>query len=285
MAGINLPTTPAARHYLLNSKIVKDSLMEYTPSPRIIFIGGSNLIYGLNSNMIKDTLDVNPINAGSLVSVGLIFMIDNSLPFIKPNDIVVMAPEYEHFFGKYAYGGNDLFRLLMDVDRSSFSQLRKKHWPNLIKPIPTYFISKFDPKYYFNIDKNAVSTMSIFNEFGDSNGHWGLENQDFPLIAPFKSEFNPSVIEEIRLFDEKLKNIGATFFVTFPVIQSSSFDLIKDEVAVVEAALRNSDINVLGSSERYIVPDSLMFNSPYHPNKVGVDQRTKLFLEDLKQAN
>ena len=87
------------------------------------------------------------------------------------------------------------------------------------------------------------------------------------------------------MFDEKLKKIGATFFITFPVIQSSSFDLIRDEVATVEAALSDSDINILGSSERYIVPDSLMFNSPYHPNKFGVDQRTKLFLEDLKQAN
>ena len=100
---IFLPPTPKAKNYVLFSKIQKDSLLQNVPSPRIIFIGGSNLVYGLNSQLFKDSLALNSINTGSIATIGLSYMMDNTLPYIRSGDIVVIAPEYQQFFRSFAY--------------------------------------------------------------------------------------------------------------------------------------------------------------------------------------
>ena len=76
----------------------KDFLLATVESPRIIFIGGSNLAFGTNSQMIKDSLGLNPVNTGLHASLGLKYMLDNTYRYIKKGDIVVVAPEYEHFY-------------------------------------------------------------------------------------------------------------------------------------------------------------------------------------------
>ena len=72
------PTTPRASKSLLMSSINKDSLLKNTPSPRIIFVGGSNLSFGLNSQMIKDSLSLNPATTSQtqiseLISTRILF--------------------------------------------------------------------------------------------------------------------------------------------------------------------------------------------------------------------
>ena len=49
----------------------KCQLLEDTPSPRIIFVGGSNLAFGLDSQRIKDSLNINVINYGLHAGIGL----------------------------------------------------------------------------------------------------------------------------------------------------------------------------------------------------------------------
>ena len=282
LVGILAPTTPRAKDYLLFSKYQKDSLLMKTEEPRIIFIGGSNLIYGLNSETIKDSFDMNPVNAVSFVSVGLIFMMDNTLEYVKKGDIVVMAPEYQHFFGRFAYGGNDLFRLLFDVDMSEFSQLRLKHYFNLIKPIPSYFVSKLNPSHYFNVQKDSVHGADIFNEYGDSSSHWKLGKRPFPVMNPIKGKLNKSIIREIEVFKTKLNNKGVELVITFPVIQDASFDINQVQISKVYEELKKSDLKIISDPENYKLPDSLMFDQPYHPLKTGVDIRTNRLITDLQ---
>ena len=81
----------------------KCQLLEDTPSPRIIFVGGSNLAFGLDSQRIKDSLNINVINYGLHAGIGLKYMIDDISTYARKGDIIVFAPEYEHFY-TIAYG-------------------------------------------------------------------------------------------------------------------------------------------------------------------------------------
>ena len=123
--GVFMPATPYASKSLIFGNLLKDSLMENVESPRIIFLGGSNLSFGLNSQLIKDSLKLNPINAGIHASIGLIYMLSNSLEFIKKGDIVVLVPEYQQFYGDAAFGseGEELTRTIFDVNKSKFKLL------------------------------------------------------------------------------------------------------------------------------------------------------------------
>ena len=58
VVGLLLPATPRASKSLLVANLQKDSLLENTKPPRVIFVGGSNLSFGLNSQMIKESLNM-----------------------------------------------------------------------------------------------------------------------------------------------------------------------------------------------------------------------------------
>ena len=68
--------------------------------------------------MIKDSLNLNPIDTGIHGNIGLIYMMDNTLPYIKSGDIVVVSPEYQEFYGTVAYGKEELLRTIIDISPS-----------------------------------------------------------------------------------------------------------------------------------------------------------------------
>ena len=82
--GMLLPATPASKQNMLAYKIQKDSLLKETLSPRIIFVGGSNLVFGLDSEKVKEELRMNPVNAGLAINFGLVFMMDDILDYVQP---------------------------------------------------------------------------------------------------------------------------------------------------------------------------------------------------------
>ncbi len=270
---------------MISYKIQKDSLLQNVVSPRIIFIGGSNLVFGLNSQIIKDSLQINPINNGLAASMGLIYMMDDALPYVRSGDYVVLAPEYQNFYGSFAYGGNDLLRLLMDVQRSGFYNLRRKQWPNLIKSWPNYFMTKFRYRSYFFDSENDIYGKHIFNEYGDSDFHWNRETNEFPPLYPIKSSFNHDVLREIINFNKKVNEKGATLMITYPCLQATSLDINKVQINTIQEELKKTDLIILGTPERYSFPDSLMFGQAYHLSKEGVDKRTQRLIEDIRDLS
>lgn len=282
--GILLPATPRATTSLLFGKKQKDSLLQYIAPPRIIFVGGSNLSFGLNSQMIRDSLKLFPINTSIHLAIGLIYMMDNILPFIRNGDIVVVSPEYNHFYGDFAYGNEELLRTVMDIDFVQLKKLRWKQWINFFPFIPRYAINKFDPTEYYKTESDDIYGVHSFNKYGDGYKHWKLKKINFDADGAIDGNFNFSVLNDLFKFKQQVIAKGAVLFITFPGFQSAAFDNNKSQIMKVESELKKKGFTILGSPERYKMPDSLMFNSSYHLIKKGVDYRTALLIQDLKKA-
>jgi hypothetical protein len=58
----------------------KHRMLRETSSPRIIFLGGSNLCFGLDSRRIADTFDMPVVNLGLHAGIGLKFMMEDLKP-------------------------------------------------------------------------------------------------------------------------------------------------------------------------------------------------------------
>jgi hypothetical protein len=279
------PATPRSKNNYLASKSMKDSLLSHVKEPRVIFIGGSNLIYGLNSQLIKDSLGVNPINSGLSINLGLVYMLDAVSPYIKEGDLVILCPEYQLYFSRYGYGLPDFFRYLKDNDPNGFKILRAKHVPNLfIKGMPRYAKSKFDYRNYVYDETKDIHGKHVINDFGDSDYHWNLEHRNFNLILPIKDNVNFEMIKEIKRFESFVNDKGGELMISFPGIQESSYEVIQQKVNEIYTILQKEGFTLLGSPQRYIMPDSLMFDSPYHLLKEGVDRRTNNVIEDIKSS-
>ena len=282
VAGLFLPDTPRVKDSLLGAKAFKDSLLANTPSPRIVFIGGSNLSFGLNSGIIKDSLGLNPVNTAICAGYGMKYMLDNSLQYIKANDIVVASFEYFHFYGDYCYGRNELLVAVAGDGLRGFKELSFQQYKNIIKYVPKYALSKFNPMEYWAYNIKDVYSEKSFNEYGDAYLHWNKKKERYIPVSTIDSKFNPMAIRCLNDYRDKLKKKNVRLFVTFPSLQRTALLKNKSAIEKVERELKKINFELLGTPLRYSFADSLYFNSEYHLLKKAVDIRTEFLIEDLK---
>ncbi|MBV4359516.1 hypothetical protein [Pinibacter aurantiacus] len=283
LVGILLPPTPRAADTSLFTSLKKDSLLKNVPSRRLILVGGSNLMFSLNSQILKDSLHLNPVNTGVHALLTLHYMLDNTIQYVQPGDVVVLIPEYEHFFKDYDIGTDELLRTVLDVNKSKIKLLNVAQVYRLLPLVPRYALTKFKPTEYFGTNTNPPQyRRNTINQFGDETLHWTMKR---PYFAPYKitAEYNPVNIEMIKEFQRKVEEKKASFIVSFPAYQDSSYDNSAAKLEMVEAALKQKFV-LAGSAKRYRMVDSLMFDTPYHLVKSGVDRRTEMLVEDLKKA-
>ncbi len=278
-----LPATPKVAKSLLFSKIKKDSLLQNTPSPRIIFIGGSNLSFGLNSQLIKDSLAINPINTGVNANIGLIFMMNNTIKYIKKGDIVVVIPEYSQFFNDYAIGNEELYRTILDVKMRDVIDLNYKQFKDIICFIPEYVLKKLNAEQYGEFPEDKIYGVNSFNSYGDAYKHWGETREQFEPFG-LGGDFSYDVLNQLERFKNKVENKGGIFLISYPGYQTTSYNFSFDGIKKIEEQYSIKKFKILGTPERYAIPDSMMYNTPYHLIKSGVDRRTFLIIEDLKET-
>jgi len=277
-----LPPTPQSSILYHFSALQKDSLLAHTSAPRLIFVGGSNLSLGLNSPMLKDSLHLNPVNTGVNAAIGIKYMLENTLKYVRKGDIVVFIPEYNHFYTQWDYSSTELFRTLFEVQRD-FSKFNTQH----LRYSGKYVLSKFDITEYLCPKENQIYGRQAFNEYGDVDAHWTWKNlhKNVPRDDTYDiSGYNPDVMNNVKLLANEYLAKGCLFYFSWPCYQHSSFELKSREIALVEQKYQENGFHILGTPARYAIPDSLMFDTPYHLVKEGIDLRTRLLIEDLKGA-
>ncbi len=279
--GIVLPATPRAAKSLLFAYLHKDTLLKETEKPRLIFIGGSNISFGLDSKTIESHLGLKVINTGVHAGIGLKYMIENTIQYIKKGDIVVLAAEYAHFYRNYNYVSEELLRTILDVAPHNYKLLNAEQIIKLIPFLPKYALSKFKPTEYIGFTESDVYSVNSFNEYGDVDAHWNMTKKH-PLHAEprFESSFNIDVMNKIKKAEDIIHDKGGELFVTYPCYQDMSYKNNGKQIRKIADTFRHYNFTLLGSPERYMFSNDMMFNTVYHLNRKGVERRTKLFIED-----
>lgn len=285
--AINLPPFLGQNKTFLYAKIDKDSLLKNTMEPRLILIGGSNLALGLNCQIIEDSLNVNPINTGLDCNIGLSYMIKNTMPYIKKNDIVIVCIEFEQFFDKNMYGGYPSPIMEFSISRGNLSRLDFNQCKNLFKQLPSFCFSKLKIWNYF-VDTNNTNSINYkrnsFNKFGDHVTHWDSFSLKPKATKSIGKDFNSDILYSLIQFNSFIKTKNANLFISFPPFQKSSFDNNELKIKYLVNEIEKSNLHVISDYKDYIMPDKLMFDSPYHLIKEGVDIRTNRLINDLKKV-
>ena len=284
LIGFILPVTPRSSKSLFYSKIRKDSLLKNVNEPRIIFVGGSNLSFGLDSKTIKDSLKLYPINTAIVLGIGLLYMMDNTIRYTKKGDIIILAPEYHFFYGRLVYGGRGLLRVIADIDVLELLDLKADQLKNIYGYFMRYSFSKFVLTEYLFFKESDIRSVNSFNQYGDAYAHWKMQQRKVWPADSIEGMYNPNTIKLIDKFRFELEKKEARLFITYPPFQATSYDRIINQIKRVEKELKDNDFELLGTSERYRIPDTMMFDSYYHLLKNGVDYRTQLLIADFKKA-
>ncbi|MGI4728247.1 MAG: hypothetical protein ACRYGB_06725 [Janthinobacterium lividum] len=234
---------------MLYTQIDKNELLKNITRPRIIFVGGSNLAYGLDSKTIQDSLHIHPINTGIHINIGLKYMLQNTLQYVKPGDVIVLSTEYQQFYGDLADGEAELFSIVTDVVPHSRNLLDYKQYFKLIKLIPQFAQSKLQPRFlFFKYPQDTIIgryDRKAFNQFGDATAHWKLSAENPKPYATITSNFNNDILQKLIQFKDTIQQKEAKLYITFPGYQASSYKINQPEIKQVQQKLKDNKFNLM----------------------------------------
>lgn len=258
----------------------KCCLLDSVPSPRIIFVGGSNLCFGLDSKRIEDSLRVRVINYGLHAGIGLKFMVDDVAEYVTEGDRVVFAPEYDHFY-QIMYGEAETLAPLMAYSGwKKCRLLNTSQMLQVMKGLP--YVIRMDIHGLLPEKDTTVYSLEGINDYGDESRHWTLPDKPVPPDKPAKGnnldkEFGYYFIGKV----EEMERRGVRVVIIPPVIRTSSYEAMKPQILALCDFLAEEEHPFLVPPEHHVLPDSCAYDTPYHMNKSGVDRFTSLVISEL----
>lgn len=258
----------------------------YNYEKRIIFVGGSNLAFSLDSEKIQNEFNIPVINTGLHAGVGIFHEIDDILPYIHENDIVVLCPEYWQI-SKSGNGTNSAWELEIIINKKSIFELKKKGFYDY----PTDFAF-----FLKNLLKSGLSSSHFdediyrrdsFNKYGDVIKHINdnppLTDEMFVLVMN-----NPFKLKYYKYFENavnELKNRNTVVIYNYPICHEATFNSNIDNIVKTDDYLRQHlDIIFAGTKEEYVCKRDMLFDTPYHANKKGREWRTDLVIKHLHKC-
>lgn len=247
---------------------------------KIVFIGGSNLSYGMDSQRVQDSLHITTYNMGIHAGFGLHFMLEEIEPYIQPNDILVIIPEYHQFSN---YEGSGVLADLIIQDKRWNEIWLYKDWGTY----PSYFCSKVYIPFALKSISGGVKkdpyadNPAGFNEKGDYILHLNQPRRTVTrMIAPAPSQ---KTLKKIIGKINKIKQQGVQVIFLPPCFQESSFEKSHENINQIQTDLITNDLPFNAPAERYSFNDTLFWNTAYHLTGTGRDIRTGYVIEDLKK--
>jgi hypothetical protein len=278
----------------------KDRLIRTTQSPKMILVGGSNLAFGIDSQLMQDSLGVNVVNMGLYAKLGLRYMLAQVKPYIRQGDIVIVVPEYDQFYGSFSEGDNTLNTALLYAPADRISDFVKSYSvidvvlrPRVENVRRAFLVAAADAaglkSKYFPPDTNPVYNRHSFNKYGDVVSHLGKKsmNPDSIYVKPLPppKDFNNRTLDELNDIGDVARERKAHAYFLFPSYIDRSYSINTGAIAWLEHRLETGmRIPILGTPKDFVYPSAWFFDTRFHLNELGRGPRTIKMIEILRDA-
>ncbi len=279
-----LPKKKYSPNDFLAAIIDKHTILEQHSAPKIVLVGGSNIAFGVDSQLLSDSLHKPVINMGLNAALGLDFMLKEVAQQLKPQDIVIVSPEYfltVDGYYKYKKKAGEIY----PTATSFFLQNPKNEIDIYLENRQNIFKALFN-KTKPTIDENekTVYSRKSFDSKGDITAHLVLEKRK---ILTDRSQLEYKYWQGIALlnkFNSEMKSKKVKVYFCYPSYAKTEY--LRNKIAINKL---KKDINedlelpILGSLNNFLFADSLFFDTIYHLGKNGRQQRTQKMLAFLKK--
>jgi hypothetical protein len=300
---------PDENDYALASRL-KHARLAALPSPKIVFVGGSNLSYGLDSLAVERATGRPVVNMGMNGYFGVRFMLAEVEPALRAGDTVVLSFEYDSFYKSI---DGDPTALLMVVKSSpdlllslTTAQLRailpqvpfvaQQKLMRLIRqavepaPAPGRLDDNADAAPFsatWNAFRNTIETLDGFDERGDMTSHldmeWPFQRADGVDLTA--ARMDPDVLPFIDDFARRQRAQGVTVVLHYGPVEASFYRRHQPAIEGLHrhlAALPN--VVVPSTPDATVLPDGCFFDTVYHLNDTGRDLRSARVATDLQSV-
>jgi hypothetical protein len=279
-----------------NATIDKHDRLQKARPPRLIFVGGSSMAFGLDSPTVEKEMPYSVVNMGLMAPVGLRFMLDEIRHEIHEGDVVLLCPDFTTYFTPVDGHGEDLLTMLKARPKSFTYLGSPGQLVNLLGSIPYVASRKVirrgdraleirkteDPMTDFI--NGTIGRRANFNEYGDMVGHinvnWPFERESGHLE---KLEFDEETIVLINEFYQYARTRGSLVLVMYAPLEETYYNEVKQIIDGLHNRLRKGlHCPIIGSPDEYIFPDEYFFDDVFHLDGHGRIMRTKKVIRDLQ---
>ena len=267
--------------------IDKHAILDTTPSSRIIFCGGSNLAFGIDSKEIQDSIGMRVINLGLNAALGLDFILNEIKTSARPEDVVILSIEY--FLGmdgdyktKKEIANN--FPKASTFYRQNLYQEINLIVENITLGLKRNLLALLEPKPIIENSKGNVYSRAAFNSFGDN-----VLYLDLPSYAKLADrskmtyEYYDGIERLNELADLAAKNNFKVYWL-YPNYPQSEYDV---NGAIIERYAKDLSAElkmpILNSPKDFVFADSLFYDTVYHLGKAGRKKRSEMIIDILKK--
>lgn len=289
VAGLFLWLIPQPSEHYLATLVEKQNLLQSVSPPRLILMGGSNLAFGTDSELLEKELKIAVVNGSLDEHLGSYFMMKQLEAGIKKGDLILISLEYD----LRSEGDLSTQLTVLDSYPSAVTWVKPRHWlTHYLSQVGHYSVSTFDTLYTRCIPPKANSLTAVyqrkaFSEKGDMKGHLFkkvINRPVFEIQIDTLSDYSQQIQDMNRFIDLATRKEAIVYF-TFPSFPQSCFEKNQQGIHAIEKQLRASlNARILGRPEDALMDDELFFDSPYHPNTRGRQIRSYRLIQLLEST-
>jgi hypothetical protein len=256
-------------------------------SSKIVLVGGSNLAFGMDSKTISEYYGMPVVNMGLHAGIGLHFFLEGIKPHLKKNDIVVIIPEYSHFYDIY-WGTGSMIDVLFNVYPKGFRYFTFQQFLMILSELPRYSIDNLQDAYItgraFQKHEQGIYARKNFNRFGDMTAHWEEPSYiNYQYEERKVRQIDKKMLKDLERYIRFYQSQGVEVVILPPAIVNTFAQSTQGEIQQVSETLAKNPNRAYQyfRPERYSLPDSLGYDTRYHFLKSGIDVRVRYLIEDL----
>jgi len=269
--------------------IDKINLLEKSSSRKIVLLGGSNVAFGVNSDKLHLSSNLQVVNLGLHFGTGLNVTFKMIDKYIHKGDIIILSPEYEYFNKDKFYGDSHLIdtmyyiperiNMLVDVYQI-YSIIEKNIYRNINvrqRLFEKYVLDSYNPVF-----KKDIYYRDGFNKYGDVVSHLEKANRGFTVPDKVRS-LDELFVNKLNEFKNHIESKGAKLVFTYPCISKKQYDLEKKHINEIHGLLVKRKISKDISPVDFVFEDNCFFDSNYHLNAVCREKRTDILKDIIKK--
>lgn len=286
----------------------KHHILENAKSPKIIFTGGSNLLFGLDGEKLEKTFNRKVVNMGVCIMFPISYLFEEIKDSIEAGDVVVLSSEYSSFSREYSNpmavkdildGYPRAIEWILKCNGCNWDEKGKIliHFRTLglqkIQYVLSHLrqIAQHRATWSHNKPNAGLEVINArnLNSCGDLTWHLNQAPRkdavEKKVHIQVPKHIDDDVVAEVKQFDAFCKGRGARVVLVPPPVPYSMYLVSKPEIdSLMDEAKSKLAAPVLGSAQRYSFADDEIFNGHFHLNKAGRTVRTDRLIEDLKDT-
>ncbi len=276
----------------------KEEIAGSLPSPRLLIVGGSNVLYGITARRIEEATGLPTVNFGTHGALSLDYLLEKTRAVARPGDIVLLVPEYELYvqndvntvFSDYVLGADPGYLWKLPV-RSFAQWVLSASWGRTMERLLG------SERRRDELGKRVNAELeSKFNDRGDRISNFEAQQGDFnrenvAALTPLSSIegeewlYRGPAWDVIARFVDWCRANDVEVLASFPnTIEFDEYDREKLErlTGAITGGYAESDVPVLGSAEEFMYPSEDFFDSIYHLDREASRVRTDRMIDLLE---